>query len=1009
MSVKSTLIQLMHGIDYTILPSAVSIEINDVVLEDVSSDSRQCNEGTLFVAVVGSTVDGHSFIEKSIQQGSPVVVVQKGVAQPEQYQHSQALILEVDETSTSYPKIVANLYQNPAKKLQFIGVTGTNGKTTITYLVEDMLSRLGFQVGVIGTVNNRYLDKEGKQRIYPTSLTTPDAKIMQRLFQEMLENGVSHVIMEVSSHAIAQARITGIEYDVAAFTNLTRDHLDYHGDMEDYFAAKSLLFTKYLKDEGVAIIPADIEQLEDGYLEKLDSVVSERKVVRWGLASAAEVNLKEFDVKLSGTDYQVVCDQADELVLSTNLVGRFNIDNLLVTLAICKGLGISNKELKDNIVQIKGAPGRIERILDGHRLPEKQPVVFVDYAHTPDALEKLLKTLKSIPHGEIIAVYGCGGDRDNGKRPVMGSVGAHLADVVIITNDNPRTEDPERILTQVTQGVKDSGMAIYDASWLETRAKGDRGCIVVSNRRDAIRAAVKLAGVKDIVAIAGKGHESYQLGAEGKKFFDDRLEVLDALSAWTVDRVVEAVGGELYGAGGANELLADVITDSRKVGNSDIFVALRGENHDAHSYLTQACEAGAGCLVVEEPADVSCPQVVVKDTTVALGNLANYRRWQFSSKRDGVAPKIIGLTGSSGKTTTKEMVATILSHVWPKGEEYPGNTVLKTQGNFNNLIGLPLSLLPLSVHHRAAVLEMGMNAPGEIAKLTKIAEPDVCCILNAQGAHLEGLGSIDGVARAKGELFENADESSVLVVNLDDNRVREIAEKYNQQKITFSLKESVGDLEADIWASHINSPRFGVIEYVLHLKGKEYEVVLHTLGEHNVANSLAAAAISSVVGASPENIVTGLASYRSPEKRMECISTDKGWSLISDCYNANPASMVAALQALATAEGKKIALLGDMFELGSGAVDAHEQIGKVAADLSIDLLLVTGEYANYVKKSAIASGLNEEQVVAFDDKDSLHKYLSQSALDNELERGDVLLVKGSRGMKMETVIPFFIN
>ena len=1009
MGVGDIVERLMQGVDYTILSSAASAQMSEIAVEDVSSDSRACDGKSLFVAIVGSTVDGHLFVERSVEQGSPVVVVQKGVVAEEEYKGIRALVLEVEDTSEAYSKIVANQYQNPAKKLKFIGITGTNGKTTITYLVEDMLRRLGYQVGVIGTVNNRYRDNRGKQKIHPTSLTTPDAKTLQRLFREMVDVGVSHVVMEVSSHAIAQSRITGVGYDVAAFTNLSRDHLDYHGDMGNYFVTKSLLFTKYLKNDGVVIIPADKEQLEDGYLNKLNNIVSGSKVIRWGRAESADVKLNDFDVKLSGTEFELSIDQTRAFDVTTNLVGRFNIDNLLVTLAICKGLGVGHEKLVDNITKVEGAPGRIERVVDPHRLAENQSVVFVDYAHTPDALKKLLETLKSIPHGELIAVYGCGGDRDNGKRPVMGSVGAELADVVVVTNDNPRSEDPESILGQVACGVKDYGMQIYDASWLERRRTGERGCVVIPDRKKAIQAAIKIAGTRDIVAIAGKGHEPYQLGAEGKKFFDDRLEVLEVLSAWTVGKIVDAVEGDLVGMCDENALLSDVIIDSRNVGYQDIFVALRGENHDAHSYLIQASEAGAGCLIVEESVKLDCPQVVVKDTTVALGKLANYRRKHLSCSRDGVAPKIIGLTGSSGKTTTKEMVSAILSQVWPEGETYPANTVLKTQGNFNNLIGLPLSLLPFSIHHRAVVLEMGMNAPGEIKSLTKIAEPDICCILNAQGAHLEGLGSIEGVAQAKGELFENANENSVFVVNLDDSRIREIAEIYKQQKVTFSLKKNIDGLSADIWASCVETQRFGEIRYTLHLKGQEYAVVLNTLGEHNVANSLAAVAIASVAGASPKNIIDGLSGYRPPEKRMECITAEKGWFIVSDCYNANPASMAAALHTLATAKGKKIAILGDMFELGDGAIGAHQQIGKLAEALAVDFLLVAGKYAKYVKDEAVASGLSEDHVIDFKDKEALHEYLSQNPLNNELERGDVLLVKGSRGMKMETVIPFLMN
>ncbi len=993
--------KLLDGVEYKTV-SGDPLLLQDLILHDITSDSRKAGEESLFFAIPGVHADGHDFIGDAIGRGVKVVVVQGDRWRKQQSSYNNICFLEVKDSAYAYAVAAANSNDCPSKKMKFIGVTGTNGKTTITYLLEDILSKIGLQVGVIGTVNNRYVDENGKQVVLPTNLTTPGAKTLQALFAKMAAAGVTHVIMEVSSHAIAQSRVAGIKYDLAAFTNLSRDHLDYHAGMEDYLATKCRLFTDLLKPDGIAIIPSDDMQLADGLLPDLQFAVSDKKKFTWGMSEDADVRLEDFDIKLSGTKYKVHLD-GESFFLNTFLVGRFNIDNLLVTLGVCHGLGLDLVKVKKEIEQVKGAPGRIERVVDPTCSSAKQPVVFVDYAHTPDALDKLLSTLKSVPHNELIAVYGCGGDRDNGKRPVMGGVGAKHSDVVIITNDNPRTEEPERILGHVVQGVKAAGFSVFDESWFECREHGEKGCVVISDRRAAIRAAVRLAGISDIVAIAGKGHEPYQLTNLGKRFFDDRLEVLEILNSWTLDKVVAAVGGRFVGSS-HQSLLKRVVTDSRAVRPGDIFIALVGETHDGHQFIAQAVEAGAACLVVEKAGKLNCPQIVVENTMKALGDLANFRRRKLAEKPAGFAPRIIGLTGSSGKTTTKEMVSSILSKTWAEKEFYPEETVLKTQGNFNNLIGLPLSLLPITIAHRAAVLEMGMNDFGEIARLTKIAEPDICCILNIQNAHLEGLGSIDGVARAKGELYQNSPEHAVFIVNLDDEKAREQAEKYPQKRITFS----VTDKNADFYLSEISSPQFNIFQYTLHVKGERYPICLHVPGRHNVGNSLAAAAIAYAAGASALDIVAGLAEYRSPEKRMQCLETMSGAILINDCYNANPSSMKAAIKTLAeSTAGKRIAILGDMFELGEQADTAHKSIGSFCGEMGLSELLVVGRHAESVAGAAISAGMKAEAVTPFAAKELLHSFLTERNFDNELERGDVVLVKGSRGMKMETVLPYF--
>ena len=384
---------------------------------------------------------------------------------------------------------------------------------------------------------------------------------------------------------------------------------------------------------------------------------------------------------------------------------------------------------------------------------ESRPIVFVDYAHTPDALCKVLMTLAALPHRNLFCVFGCGGDRDTGKRPVMGSIAGRLSDVAIVTDDNPRSESSEKIIEQILPGLNESGAGKERRPGCNGEKRRSGAFLSCRSREEAIAAAIEAAGPEDIVLIAGKGHEKYQIGPGGKRFFDDYLEAQEALIGWNCTSIGKAVNGTFAG-NPAGPTFREVSTDSRSLAAGDIFVALQGDNFDGHDFLPQAVAAGAGCLVVSKAAEFEkysdMPRFLVQDTQVALGNLAGYRRRLLRSISN---PLVIGITGSCGKTTVKEMTAAILQRRWPDGPEAPAGRVIKTKGNFNNLIGLPLSLLPLGVKHRAVILEMGTNHPGEIAELARIAEPDISCIVSIHAGHLEGLQSLAGVAAAKEELF----------------------------------------------------------------------------------------------------------------------------------------------------------------------------------------------------------------------------------------------------------------
>lgn len=997
---------LLIGIPAVVLSEESSATERLPYISGITSDSRKVGEGDLFVAITGGSQDGHAFVNEAVRRGCRAVMIEKGRIGMGSLLGKNICVLEVEDSRLAYGQLAAAFHDHPAENLQLIGITGTNGKTTITYLLEEVLVGLGVPVGIIGTVNYRYR-VDGQTIIQPSPHTTPEAMQLQGLLRTMADAGVRVVVMEISSHALSQSRIGNILFDVAAFTNLTRDHLDYHLGMEEYFQAKTQLFTEHLKKEGSAVIQFSTRTAtETNWADKLANLCKERGIAVIGCGELPEhdVRLLEYSSDLYRSEIWLKVNSLDVRLVS-GLVGRFNIDNIMTSIALCSSLKYQVAEILPHLASAGGAPGRLQRIVVDDGGIDEKPVVFVDYAHTPDALQKVLDTLVALPHRQLFCLFGCGGDRDPGKRPVMGRVAADAADVVILADDNPRSELPETIMEQISVGVLEAGMSVREVDWLFSREDRDKGCVRFDTRENAIQTVIKAAGRGDILLIAGKGHEKYQLFRGKKRFFDDCLEARAALSSWTIGSIVQATGGigPEQRPGG---MLGKVSTDSRSVQRGEIFVALEGDCFDGHDFIDQVAKKAAGCLVVarkiEERYAGTVPQVIVPDTLKALGDLAGFRRRlmeQLSS------PIIIGITGSCGKTTVKEMTAAILARHWPVGPDNPAHCVLKTTGNYNNLIGMPLSLLPLNVNHRAAVIEMGMNRPGELARLAEIAEPDISCITNIHAAHLEGLHSLEGVARAKEELFAGTKGSGIFVVNLDDPLVRACAGRYPQKCIGFSCGGEGLQYGPDVWASDVQVGAEGLITFVMHLRQEKVDIHLYAAGIHNVANALAAAAIAWSAGAGPAAIALGLSDFRAAAKRMELLEGLGGYGILNDTYNANPASMAAGLATLSQMQARtSIALLGDMLELGETAESAHLELGRLAKTCRVDYLGLVGEYARFTAQGAVEAGMPPERIRTFADKEEAALWLETLQAEKELSKGDWLLVKASRGLKMETIV-----
>ena len=458
--------------------------------------------------------------------------------------------------------------------------------------------------------------------------------------------------------------------------------------------------------------------------------------------------------------------------------------------------------------------------------------------------------------------------------------------------------------------------------------------------------------------------------------------------SWTLGEILAATGGKVTSSGKIARY-GEIVTDSKQVKGNSIFVALKGERHDAHDFVGDAVRRGAACVIVHRslPTATLGPATIVRvgDTLRALGDLAHYRR-------ERLAPMVLAITGSNGKTTTKEMVAAILAQGSLAGQSLRGR-VLKTEGNFNNLVGLPLTLLRLTKRHKVAVVELGTNSPGEIQRLAEIADPDLGVITTVAAAHLAGLKNLPGVAREKGSLYRAVRRNGMIAVNLDDPWVRRLGAKFAGKKLTYG---AAGQLRAQ--ALRVRAGRG--MAFALRYGGQQARINLNYLGRHNVTNALGAAALTLGAGVSLAAVRRGLAQAKPFTMRMQRESW-RGIGIINDSYNANPGSMQAALDTLALigGRGKKIAVLGDMFELGKQSVKEHRQLGRLAAQARIDLLYLLGDQAGTVRRGALRAGMKAHQVTVGADHGDLATRLRQ-----QVKRGDWLLIKGSRGMKMEKVL-----
>jgi len=902
-------------------------------------DSRQVNPGDVFLACPGLSSDGRDYIAHAVENGAIAVVYEDGLTMDQARALGTAHGFPVAGLRQMLGDLAHQWWQKPSERLKVIAVTGTNGKTTVSRLLASALGMLGKPCAVMGTLG--VFGPDGKL-FEQTGLTTPDVVTVHRLIDRLSVSGAQYFIMEASSIGLEQGRLDGVNLHAAVFTNLTQDHLDYHKDMQAYGSAKSRLF------EARGLVHA-ILNLDDPAHEMMRSATS-APVVTFGIQQPeADWRATDVETGVQGSQFVLHHGSSSSNVQSC-LVGVHNVSNLLAVAATLSCLGRSFEEIVEVLQKLQAIQGRLEPVEPSVAGLNNLPRIFVDYAHTPDALQKLLtavRDLVSARNARLWCVIGCGGDRDRSKRQVMGQIVSELSDRFVVTSDNPRSEDPQAIIDEVWSGV-----VRPENGWCEI------------DREVAILSAIWSAGPDDVVVIAGKGHETYQIVAGKKRFLDDRQ--------W-------ARLGMLFYAEPSWDRVPSVVTDSRKVDPGSFFVAIKGERFDAHSFLDQVAKNGAVAAMVStvDPA-LSLPQIHVDDTRRALQFFAKAWRKRFDLP-------VIAVTGSNGKTTTKEMIAAILRQGFSEKHAF------STQGNLNNDLGVPMTVLGLRPWHKAAVIELGMNHPGEIALLSDIARPTVGLVLNAQREHQEFMQSVDAVAQENGQVLRSLPRSGTAVFKLQKpyDMLWSDWSSHVARQITFGQAVN-GEQRPDVYASQVQLESLQSRMTVATPAG-EFSLLLPMPGLHNVDNALASIACALAIGVDQSAIVMALEQFQAVKGRMQRHVLSQGAVLIDDTYNANPDSVRAAIDVLKTLDAPRVLVLGDMGEVGDNGTQMHAEVGWYAKECGIEYLFAMGEAS---ARAVEAFGLGAK---LFDAVPAL-------VHDLFVIKPASVLVKGSRFMAMERVV-----
>jgi murE/murF fusion protein len=920
---------------------------------DISFDSNKIKKNNIFFAIKGNKIDGNSFISLAIKKGAKIIVTEK----KRDGLKKNILFIKSKNVRKLLAKISFKIHNKIPKNI--IAVTGTNGKSSVADFYYQILNLNNEKVASIGT-----LGVKSKNVKINLSNTTIDPIKLSKILTNLKKQNIEHVIMETSSHGLAQNRLDGLFFNTAIFTNLSQDHLDYHKNFKNYLKAKLYLFENLIKKNGNVISDEEIPEFK-----KLKKITSNKGLNLYSLSNKKN-NFQYISHEFKG-ESQILKIKYNNSIhkIKLNLIGRIQLKNILMAIIAARKSNVDLKRIFKVIPDIKSVEGRFEKI---GNIRNKSKVIL-DYAHTPDALKTCLVNLKEqFSDQKISLVFGCGGNRDQDKRAKMGKIADIFSDKIYLTDDNPRFENPSKIRKDIKKGVKKQ--KIYE----------------FSSRAKAISEAINQLKTGEILLVAGKGHEKTQDFGVRKVFFSDKKEILNAIkiknSALSKNLKFNIVKELSLCKKISSKFNFDQARiDSREIKKGDIFFAIKGRKNDGNKFVAQAFKKKASLAIVNKinkNKNILC-QIKVKNSLKFLTE---------SSKifRQNINTKIIAITGSCGKTTLKELLGSSLKKI---------SNVSISPKSHNNKYGVPLSLFNLDQEDAYGILEIGMDKKGEIDYLSKIVQPDISVITNINYAHAKNFKNLKQIALAKSEIINNTKDNGFIILNADDNFFilhKKIALKKNLKILSFGIKNKSSNIKL-ISIKKVGK-RFKAIIQINNLK--TYFLIPNNF-QNNILNILASLAVMSVflnISKVSKNI---FANFKIPAGRGDISKikvNNKNLNLIDESYNSNPLSLKSAIlnyDKIKSNKSKKYLLLGDMLELGKHTQKLHQSMGTIINRTKIDKVFVKGSKVlsifNSISNSKRGRILNNNSQII-------------DLIKNDLNNNDYLMVKASNATGFNKIV-----
>ena len=932
----------------------VPSSISNINIQGLSSDSRKVKKNYIFFAIKGMRDDGEKYIKDAILNGAKIIICE----QKSKYKNNKTIVLKIKNIKKQIVQACKIFYSKKPKNI--IAVTGTNGKSSIAEFYYQILKSQKIPVASIGTLGIKINNK-----ILKSNLTTLDTISLHQALSEIKKKGIENVILEASSHGLDQGRLDGIKFSTGIFTNFSQDHLDYHKTMSNYLNAKLLLFKKLLKKGSNIITNYELKEFS-----KIKKIAKEKKLKLNTIGpknSTLEYNLiKNLEnSQLVGIKYG---NQLEEIKIP--LIGWFQIKNICMSILAAKLSGVKLVKIFRSLPKIKTVNGRLQLI----RVLPNLTKVFVDYAHTPDALKSSLEALSKHYNKKPDVVFGCGGDRDKMKRPIMARIAEENANKVYITDDNPRYENPKKIRKTLIKNFTKK----FNAREIPDRAEAIKRSLIDSN-------------FNNCVLIAGKGHETTQTYKNKIINFSD-IDVIKKIRLKKLNYKKKNLN-QLLNSELINTILntdkdyrfEGVSINSKKIKKNNIFICIKGERFDGHSFIKEAFKNKANFCVSEKS--------INHRKIIKTKNSLNFLNKLAELKRDNSKAKIIAITGSSGKTTLKTFLGKTLSMY---GRTY------YSEKSYNNHYGVPLSLSNLESYHDYGVFEVGMSKAGEILKLSKIIKPDLVIITNIGEAHLENFKNINFIAKAKAEIIQNIRPGGFLLLNKDDKFFSFLSSLGNKRKLKiYSYGKSFGAdarLISEKNLKNQNQLKIKVLNETITLKAKD-------VNELKIYNILALVLALKVLNLNLNKLKSNL-NLESPEGRGRINKIKrfgKGFNLIDESYNANPSSIKNAINnfsKLETKNEKKYLLLGDMLELGKNSDFYHKNISKIVNQSNIDKLFVYGKnvFKTYQETHKRKQGNVLQNLSDFDE-----------IFSELIKKNDYLMIKGSNATGLNKLSKLVIS